>query len=97
MLVVLIDSSTTEKYQEEITHYFTRRDSSGFGEGFNNKVRVMKRRCYGILNLKHFFQRLFLYLAVTNYILKIKPLLQLVSNTNAARAFFNPDMLAKYE
>jgi hypothetical protein len=37
-----------------------RRDSSGFVEGLNNKVKVLKRRCYGLRNLDHFFQRLFL-------------------------------------
>jgi len=25
-----------------------------------NKVKVLKRRCYGILNVTHFFQRLYL-------------------------------------
>jgi hypothetical protein len=29
-------------------------------EGLNNKVKVLKRRCYGIFNLKHLFQRIFL-------------------------------------
>jgi transposase len=54
---------TLNKYQEEITNYFIKRHTSGFVEGFNNKVKVMKRRCYGIFNLKHFFQRLFLDLS----------------------------------
>ena len=45
---------------EEITNYFIQRDNSGFVEGFNNKVKVLKRRCYGIFNLKHLFQRIFL-------------------------------------
>jgi len=54
---------TLEKYTDEISNYFIRRDSSGFVEGFNNKVKVMKRRCYGIFNLKHFFQRIFLDLS----------------------------------
>ncbi len=54
---------TLEKYRDEITNYFIDRDSSGFVEGFNNKVKVMKRRCYGIFNIKHFFQRLFLDLS----------------------------------
>ena len=34
--------------------------NDGFVEGFNNKVKVLKRRCYGIFNLKHLFQRIFL-------------------------------------
>lgn len=45
---------------EEITNFFIQRESSGFVEGFNNKVKVLKRRCYGIFNLQHLFQRLFL-------------------------------------
>jgi transposase len=36
------------------------RNNSGFVEGINNKIKVMKRRCYGISNIKHFFQRVFL-------------------------------------
>jgi transposase len=45
---------------EEITNYFIQRENSGFVEGFNNRVKVLKRRCYGIFNLKHLFQRIFL-------------------------------------
>lgn len=51
---------TLNKYKDEITNYFISRNTSGFVEGFNNKLKVMKRRCYGIFNIKHFFQRLFL-------------------------------------
>jgi transposase len=29
-------------------------------EGFNNKVKILKRRCYGIFNLNHLFQRIYL-------------------------------------
>jgi len=29
----------------------------------NNKIKVLKRRCYGIYDLKHLFQRLFLDLS----------------------------------
>lgn len=52
--------TTLQTYLDEITNYFLRRDSSGFVEGLNNKVKVLKRRCYGLRNLDHFFQRLFL-------------------------------------
>lgn len=45
---------------QEITNYFIQRQNSGFVEGFNNKVKVLKRRCYGIFNLKHLFQRIYL-------------------------------------
>lgn len=51
---------TLKKYQQEIVAYFINRETSGFVEGVNNKAKVLKRRCYGIYNLKHFFQRLFL-------------------------------------
>jgi transposase len=43
---------------EEITNYFIHRENSGFVEGFNNKLKVLKRRCYGIFNLKLLFQRI---------------------------------------
>jgi transposase len=51
---------TLKKYNNEISNYFINRNTSGFVEGFNNKVKVLKRRCYGIFNLKHLFQRIFL-------------------------------------
>ncbi len=43
---------------EEITNFFVRRENRGFVEGFHNKLKVLKRPCYGIFNLKHLFQRL---------------------------------------
>lgn len=52
--------STLNTYMEEIVNYFVNRDSSGFVEGLNNKIKVIKRRCYGILNINHLFQRIFL-------------------------------------
>ena len=51
---------TLEKGMEEISNYFLARQNSGFVEGLNNKIKVLKRRCYGIFNLSHLFQRLFL-------------------------------------
>jgi len=51
---------TLQKYKQEICNYFINRHSSGFVEGFNNKAKVLKRRCYGLTNIKHVFQRLFL-------------------------------------
>jgi transposase len=51
---------TLENWLDEITNFFVNRQSSGFVEGFNNKVKVLKRRCYGMTNLSHLFQRLFL-------------------------------------
>jgi len=45
---------------DEIRNYFDQRLNSGFVEGLNNKIKVIKRRCYGIFNTQHLFQRLFL-------------------------------------
>jgi len=41
-----------------IANYFRQRDTSGFVEGLNNKLKVLKRRCFGIYNLQHLFQRI---------------------------------------
>ena len=37
--------STLEKRLDEITNYFVARKNSGFVEGLNNKIKVIKRRC----------------------------------------------------
>jgi transposase len=55
--------TTLEKWMDEITNYFLDRQTSGFVEGLNNKIKVIKRRCYGILNVKHLFQRIHLDLS----------------------------------
>lgn len=41
-----------------VANYFHHRHSSGFVEGVNNKLKVLKRRCFGITNLGHLFQRI---------------------------------------
>lgn len=41
-----------------IANYFRQRQSSGFVEGLTNKLKVLKRRCFGIYNLGHLFQRI---------------------------------------
>jgi len=51
---------TLIKYQDDIVNYFIDRNTSGFVEGLNNKFKVIKRRCYGIANIKNYFQRIFL-------------------------------------
>ena len=51
---------TLLNYLDYISNYFIQRETSGFVEGINNKVKVIKRRCYGIYDLKHLFQRIFL-------------------------------------
>lgn len=52
--------TTLDNWINEITNFFLHRNSSGFVEGLNNKIKVLKRRCYGIFNLAHLFQRLVL-------------------------------------
>lgn len=49
---------TLLNYQEEILNYFIGRHNSGFVEGFNNRVKVLKRRCYGLSNVTRLFQRI---------------------------------------
>jgi transposase len=51
---------TLDRFWNEITNYFVDFQSSGFVEGLNNKLKVLKRRCYGLFNLSHLFQRIFL-------------------------------------
>jgi transposase len=52
--------TTLDNHFDYITNYFVKRLNSGFVEGFNNKVKIIKRRCYGIFNVDHLFQRIFL-------------------------------------
>lgn len=52
--------STLDTRMCEIVNYFISRQTSGFVEGLNNKIKVIKRRCYGILNVEHLFQRIHL-------------------------------------
>lgn len=69
-------TKTLARYETYISNYFIRRETSGWIEGISNKVKVIKRRCYGILNVKHFFQRLFLDLRGYNVLLNkqmVKP------------------------
>jgi transposase len=49
---------TIERWLDEITNYFQGRQTSGFVEGFNNRVKVLTRRCYGLFNVGRLFQRL---------------------------------------
>lgn len=52
--------TTLDNWLDEIVNYFVNRLSSGFVEGLNNKVKTVKRRCYGILRVTTLFQRLYL-------------------------------------
>lgn len=49
---------TLKRYKPYIANYFKQRKNSGFVEGLNNKIKVAKRRCYGILKPITIFQRL---------------------------------------
>lgn len=51
---------TLETYKDEVVNYFLDRLTSGFVEGLNNKIKVIKRRCYGLKNIGHLFQHLYL-------------------------------------
>lgn len=50
--------SLLDRWLSLIANYFRHRQSSGFVEGLNTKLKVLKRRCYGIYNLGHLFQRI---------------------------------------
>ncbi len=52
--------TTLENWFPEILNYFCHRLNSGFVEGLNNKIKVLKRRCYGIFDVGNLFQRLYL-------------------------------------
>jgi transposase len=49
---------TIDRWMDPITNYFQDRQTSGFVEGFNNRVKVLKRRCYGSFDVGRLFQRL---------------------------------------
>ena len=51
---------TLDNWREEIVNYFKKRFNSGFVEGLNNKIKTIKRRCYGLTDVQHVFQRIFL-------------------------------------
>jgi len=58
---------TLRNHWQPIANYFRNRVSSGFVEGLNNKVKVIKRRCYGIKKVDTLFQRLWLDLLGYEY------------------------------
>jgi transposase len=47
-----------DSWLDLIANYFLNRQTSGFVEGLNNKLKVLKRRCYGLRNVTRLFQRL---------------------------------------
>ena len=52
--------TTLNNWREEIANYFVKRLSSGFVEGLNNKIKTIKRRCYGLSQVGNLFQRIYL-------------------------------------
>ena len=52
--------TTLENRMDLITNSFISRSSSGWVEGLNNKIKVLKRRSYGIKNLDNPFRRIWL-------------------------------------
>jgi transposase len=51
---------TLSTHWQPILNYFADRVTSGFVEGLNNKIKTLKRRCYGIKKVSTLFQRLWL-------------------------------------
>lgn len=51
---------TLSAHWQPILNYFEDRVTSGFVEGLNNKIKTLKRRCYGIKKVSTLFQRLWL-------------------------------------
>ncbi len=49
---------TLESWQTEITNFFEQRITSGFVEGMNSKIQVLKRIAFGIPNYDHFRLRI---------------------------------------
>jgi len=47
-----------ETSRADMLNYFDGRHTSGFVEGLNNKLKVIKRRCFGLLDAGKLFQRI---------------------------------------
>jgi transposase len=50
--------SLLDRWLDLIANYFIPHQTSSFVEGLNNKLKVLKRRCYGLRNISRFFQRI---------------------------------------
>jgi len=72
---------TLEKYKSQILNYFKERKNSGFVEGLNNKIKVAKRRCYGLLKTESFFSTIMPGFKGIRCV-------QLIANTKLERAEF---------
>jgi transposase len=53
---------TLKERLEIISNYFVHRSNSGWIEGLNNKIKVLKRRCYGLSSVINLFRRIWLEL-----------------------------------
>jgi len=47
-----------DTWLDPMANDFQQRQTSGFVEARNNQLKVRKRRCFGIYNLRHLFQRI---------------------------------------
>ena len=52
--------TTLQHWQDGILNYFEGRHTSGFVEGLNNKLKLLKRRCFGLDDPVELFRRLWL-------------------------------------
>ena len=52
--------NTLHNWQDGILNYFDGRHTSGFVEGLNNKLKLLKRRCFGLDDPVELFRRLWL-------------------------------------
>lgn len=50
--------NTLTNWKSEIVNFFTNRITSGFVEGMNSKIKLLKRIAFGIPNFKHFRLRI---------------------------------------
>jgi transposase len=50
--------SLLDRWLDLVANYFISHHTSSFVEGLNNKLKVLKRRCYGLQNVSRLFQRL---------------------------------------
>ncbi len=51
---------TIRRWLKEILAYFDNRTSPGIVEGINQKIKLIKRRTYGMTNFENFQRRIFL-------------------------------------
>jgi len=49
---------TLKNWKGQILNYFISKTTNGFVEGFNNKIKTLKRMCYGFTNIEHFTLRI---------------------------------------